>query len=133
MARGNEAAKSQAKNLAAAKAAGQSPEERAAAKKKADGDKNANLCLGCRQTFLISATDALLYGHVAAKHPKDVATPEVYFARLKGFDPNAPVVEKKTGKTEKRTKKVEKLKQGTGDLSALLSEGLSVGGKKKKK
>ena len=130
MARGNQALKSQAKNLAAKNAAGASPEERAAAKKKADADKNANMCLGCRQTFLISATDALLYGHVAAKHPKDVATPEVHFARLKGFDPNAPVVEKKT---EKRTKKVEKSKKDTGDLSALLSEGLSVGGKKKKK
>ena len=77
----------------------------------------------------LSATDAILYGHVAAKHAKESATPEKCFARLKGYDPNAPCPPAPAPKA----KKVEpKKKKGGEDLSALLSEGLSVGGKKKK-
>jgi len=130
MARGHQALKSQKKNLKARNAAGQTPEERAAAKKKVEADKAANQCAICKQTFLVSATDALLFGHVTAKHDKESATPEKCFARLKGYDPNAPCP---PAAPEKKAKKVEpKKKKGGEDLSALLSEGLAVGGKKKK-
>ena len=67
---------------------------------------------------------------MAQKHDKELSTPEKFFARLKGYDPNAPVA----AAPEKRCKPVEKKKKkdAGGDISALLSEGLNVGGKKKK-
>ena len=66
---------------------------------------------------------------VKSKHDKDLATPEKFFLRLKGFDPNAVCAKVDA---PKREKVVEKKKKGKGeDLSALLSEGLTVSKKKK--
>tara|TARA_B100000475_G_scaffold156139_1_gene116962 strand:- start:92 stop:493 length:402 start_codon:yes stop_codon:yes gene_type:complete len=129
MARGNQAIKSQERNAKAAAAAGKSPEERAAAKKKVEQDKTANQCAVCKQTFLVNASDLQLYQHVLTKHDKDASTPEKFFPKLKGYDPNAKAAPAAAAKREKVVEKSKKQKSGD-DLSALLSEGLTVGKKK---
>lgn len=106
---------------------GKSPEERAAAKAKADADKSGIKCAVCLQTFMTIAKDELLYNHVQARHEK--LEPEKCFPRLKGYDPSkppapapAPVVAKKKAPPKKKE----------NDVADLLSAGLA-GAKSKKR
>ena len=70
---------------------------------------------------------------VTAKHDKLVKEPEKCFPSLKGFDPNATDPAPAPGgiKTAQAAAKKKVVKKKGDDLSALLSEGLTVGKKKK--
>lgn len=122
------AAAAREKNL---KDKGKTPEERAAAKAKADKDKQAFKCAICLQTFLISSTPAVLFNHVKSKHDKFDKEPDKCFPSLKGFDPNAPAPAAAVAPVAAKKKPVAAKKDD--GLNDLLAAGLAggKGGKKK--
>ena len=126
MGKGSNVAKATAARERNLKDKGKSPEERAAAKKKSDADKTAFQCMICKQTFLVSSTDGVLFNHVVAKHDKFEKEPENCFPKLKGFDPKAPLPVAAAEPLKKKV--VAKKEDGLGDL---LAAGLA--GTKKKK
>mmetsp|Transcript_16290 Transcript_16290/g.65827 ORF Transcript_16290/g.65827 Transcript_16290/m.65827 type:complete len:132 (+) Transcript_16290:128-523(+) len=131
MGKGSNVAKANAAREKNLKDKSKTPEERAAAKAKAEKDKAAHKCAVCLATFIISSTDAVLFKHIEAKHEKLVTEPEKCFPKLKGFCPTAapaagaapaaaPVVKKKPAPAKKGD-----------DVGDLLAAGLA-GAKKKK-
>lgn len=132
MGKGSNVQKAQQARERNAKKQGKSEEERKAASAKAKTDAQAFKCAICLQTFMISAKPPVLYQHVVAKHPGDVATPEKCFAQLKDFDPNDPKGEKKAAAEKTEAAKAKKAtSKNNDDLDLLLDAGL--GGKKKNK
>lgn len=119
MGKGSNVAKANAAREKNLKDKGKSAEERAEAKKKADADKQGIKCDVCMQTFMINATNGVLYQHVLAKHDKLDKEPGKCFARLKDFDPNKPV-QVTAGKPQKKAPKKK------DDVSALLAAGLNI-------
>mmetsp|Transcript_29977 Transcript_29977/g.96724 ORF Transcript_29977/g.96724 Transcript_29977/m.96724 type:complete len:130 (+) Transcript_29977:136-525(+) len=129
MGKGSNVAKANAAREKNLKDKGKSPEERAAAKAKADKDKQAYKCLICLQTFLVSSTDGVLFNHVTSKHDKLEKEPEKCFPKLKGFDPSAPAAAAPAAVSKKPVAAAAKKDAGLNDL---LAAGLA-GGKGKKK
>lgn len=127
MGKGSNVAKAHAARERNAKEATKTPEERAAAKKKADADKQANKCLVCLQTFMINAKDQLLFEHITARHDKLRCEPEKCFPKLKGYDPAKPAAAAPAAKTIVKKPAARKNDQ----VNDLLAAGLA-GAKKKK-
>mmetsp|Transcript_713 Transcript_713/g.898 ORF Transcript_713/g.898 Transcript_713/m.898 type:complete len:128 (-) Transcript_713:269-652(-) len=127
MGKGSNVAKANAARERNAKDKGKTPEERAAAKAKAEKDKAAHKCEICLQTFMVSSTDKALFMHVTSKHDKLTSEPEKCFPRLKGYDPNAPPAPAPAAPAPVKKKAAPKKKDD--DLGDLLAAGLK--GKKK--
>lgn len=127
MGKGSNVAKAQAARERNAKDATKTPEERAAAKKKADADKQANKCLVCLQTFMINAKNELLFEHITARHDKMVREPEKCFPKLKGYDPTKPAIAVPVAKTIVKKPAARK----NDEVNDLLAAGLAGARKKK--
>lgn len=133
MGKGSNVQKAQAARERNQKKMGKTEEERKAASAKAREDKDAFMCLLCRQTFMVNVKAPALYLHVTSKHDPDT-DPASCFPSLKDFDPNDPKGLKKaangSGPEAPKPKKVTKKKDD--DLDALLDTGLNLGKKKPK-
>mmetsp|Transcript_7450 Transcript_7450/g.9705 ORF Transcript_7450/g.9705 Transcript_7450/m.9705 type:complete len:134 (-) Transcript_7450:235-636(-) len=112
--------------------ANKTPEERAAAAKKAKQDSEAVQCATCKQAFMCTAKGAQLRAHVASKHDK--IDPLVCFPTLPQMEAKEAAAAAEAAKPKAVKKDGGPKKKGKGgaeDLNALLSEGLKVTKKKK--
>ena len=133
MARGHQKAEAQAKRLARDSAA--TPEERAAAKKKAEAGAQAAKCAICMQTFAINQIrgnpPAQLVAHCKEKHPDDPIPSCFDFLNPDGTKIDAGD-DHKAKKDAKKSKKGGKVKAQT-DLPPELAAAMAGAKKKKKK
>lgn len=134
MGKGSNVQKAQQARERNQKKMGKTEKERKAASFKANKDKDAYMCLLCRQTFMVNVKPPALYLHVTSKHDEGT-DPASCFPSLKDFDPNDPKGLNKTtttsGSAAPMPKKTTKKKDD--ELDALLDSGLTLGKKNLKK
>ena len=130
MGKGSNVQKAQAARERNQKKLGKSDEERKAARAKSAADSAAFVCKICRQTFMSNARPPVLYLHVTSHHAG--TDPVACFDQLVGFDPDDPKGLKKTC-TPAGPVKPKKSKKKEENLEDMLSAGLTMGKKTKKK
>jgi hypothetical protein len=129
MGKGSNVQKAQQARERNQKKMGKTEEERKAASAKANKDKDAHMCLLCRQTFMVNVKPPALYLHVTSKH--EGTDPASCFPSLKDFDHKGLNKTTTSGSAAPMPKKTTKKKDG--DLDALLDSGLTLGKKNVKK
>eukprot|EP01083_Nonionella_stella_P012541 35590_1 len=134
MGKGSNVQKAQAARERNQKKMGKTDEERRAASAKAAKDATAFVCGVCKQAFMVNARPPVLYLHYTAKHDGQ-CLPQECFPVLADFDPADPKGEKKAAADalKKKAAAAKKKKAAGDDLGDLLTAGLTIGKKAKKK